>query len=98
LVAGAVMSRGSTGDSVIDLNIYFSESIKNQVFKVVAHVKGIEVLNLDVKTSGTFNYSIERSTMPTGVIHFTLFDAYDRLISERLVFNNNPTNDVEVFI
>lgn len=52
LVAGAVMSLGSNGDYVIDLNIYFSESIKNQVFKVVALMKGIEVLNLDVKTHG----------------------------------------------
>jgi len=98
LVAGAVMSFGALDPNSIELGIDFSESIKNQVFKIIGHVRGREVLNLDVKTSGIFNYKIDRSQLPSGVIHFTLFDAYDRPISERLVFNDNPLEKVDVDI
>jgi len=96
LVAGAVLRIDSSDSDSIDLKVTCSNNVPQQTFKLIGHIRGIEIYNIDINTTEGIQTTIARSELPSGTIHFTLFDAYGRPISERLIYNENPSEGVQL--
>lgn len=67
-------------------------------FTLIAHCRGIIVLEMDIEDVSTQKLKLARTDLPSGIIHFTLFDNQKRPIAERLAFNKNQNETVEVNI
>lgn len=75
----------STGKSLIGL-------------QVVGHLRGQVFLDEVIQRESPYGKRINRSDLPSGLIHLTVFDQKDRPIAERLLFNRNPKEEIEVNI
>ncbi|WP_010134503.1 TonB-dependent receptor [Ochrovirga pacifica] len=66
---------------------------------LVAHEKG-RLLYKHYEETSDLNYlkKIPTTSLTDGVVNFTLFDAKGRPVAERLVYVDNPMNDVQVDI
>lgn len=65
---------------------------------LIAQVRGKIVLQVALEDESVQLLSIPRKEVPSGIIHFTLFDAQQRPVCERLVFNKNPNERVTLGI
>ena len=66
--------------------------------RLVGHLRGQPFLNQSFKTEETQPFFLDKKEIPSGVLHFTLFDQKERPVCERLVFNQNSTTSVAVNI
>lgn len=65
---------------------------------IVGHVRGQVFLKQELKKVASQQLKIPRDQVPSGILHFTLFDDKDRPVSERLSFNKNPNERVDVTV
>ena len=65
---------------------------------LVGHLRGQSFLSQNFETNNPQKLSLDKTQIPSGLLHFTLFDEQQRPVGERLVFNNNPAEEVEVNI
>jgi hypothetical protein len=82
------------------LSIYLRSNTKTGLkdCRLIAHVRGQVFLNQQFTKNNEQKLMIDKTKIPSGVLHFTLFDAKDRPVCERLVFNENPTENVSLDI
>ena len=76
-------------------------SNKNKLLKdasLVGHVRGQIFLNQELKEGASQQLKIPRNQVPSGILHFTVFDDKDRPVCERLTFNKNPNEKVDVAV
>lgn len=66
--------------------------------QVVGHLRGQVFLDETVQTEKIYGKRIARTNLPSGLIQLTVFDQQERPIAERLLFNRNPREEVEVQI
>ncbi len=65
---------------------------------LIGHLRGQPFLNQFFKSEETQPLLLDKKEIPSGVLHFTLFDNKDRPVCERLIFNYNPSTSVAVNI
>jgi len=63
---------------------------------LIGHVRGQLFLELQLDKEGEQLLKIPRDQIPSGVLHFTLFDNKNRPVCERLTFNKNPSENINV--
>jgi len=66
--------------------------------QVVGHLRGQVFLDETVQVEEIYGKRIARTNLPSGLIQLTVFDQKDRPIAERLLFNRNAREEVEVQI
>lgn len=90
-------SRDTDNFLVIDLATNVEEGLNGSM--LVGHVKG-EVFFQRIEKSKGKKYTVKLFTdkMKDGVAHFTLFTATGEPVCERLVFIDNPLNDLKLSI
>jgi hypothetical protein len=87
--------RLSERDNSIDLTIH-GKQIDNPNFSVIAHTRNHVVFsNASHLTNGTQSISIEKNSIPDGILHITVFDGNQRPVCERLYFKK-PSNILQI--
>gem|GEM_PF-1148373 len=98
LDVGYTINVNSSGKESIVLNL---ESNKKELLGgaiVLGHVRGQLFLNQELKKESKQQLKISRAQIPSGIIHFTVLDNEGRPVCERLTFNKNPQETVEVSV
>jgi hypothetical protein len=74
-----------------------SSDLSSTPFILMAHVRGT-IYYASQASADTEGYAalIRKSELPTGIVHFTLVDAQGSPIAERIVFNQNPNEELDV--
>ncbi len=65
---------------------------------LIGHLRGQPFLSQKLTDGNSQKLLLDKSQIPSGVLHFTLFDSKERPVCERLVFNNNPAEQIAVNI
>lgn len=65
---------------------------------LVGHLRGQPFLNQALSEGNAQKLLLDKNQIPSGVLHFTVFDSQDRPVAERLVYNNNPTENIPLKI
>ncbi len=74
-----------------------TSNLKN--YFIIGHLRGKLFFNKEISTSeNSINYSLITSELPSGIVHFTLFDPLGKPKAERLVFIDNPQKTSEAKI
>jgi len=76
---------GSTDEIYVSVSSSKSEQL-SQAF-LIGHVRG-KIFSFVTKLDEGQNLKYAKSDIPTGIVHFTIFDAQERPHAERLVFND----------
>ncbi len=63
---------------------------------LVGHVRGQVFLNETLGNIEEHELALAKTDVPSGLLHFTLFDAQGRPVCERLSFNKNPNEAVRL--
>ena len=94
LSTGFVLNVNGVNKDYISLSINASEKNLLKGASVIGHVRGQvfmeEVLDPDEQNV----FKIIREQVPSGILHFTLFDADENPVCERLTFNRNINEQV----
>ena len=80
----------------IQLGANTKEGLKNCT--LIGHLRGQPFLTQTFAEETAQKLLLDKSQIPSGVLHFTLFDSKERPVCERLVFNNSPAEQIEVNI
>lgn len=64
--------------------------------QLIGHVRGQLFFSQVFQSAQQKELVIRKSEIPSGVLHFTLFDQENRPHCERLIFNRNPQEEIEV--
>ena len=83
-------------DSFITLQSTLSDDLINKKLSIVGHIRG-EVF-LDATFTKHTLFKLLSTELPSGVLHFTVFDHHLNPIAERLVFNENPLEKIDLSI
>jgi len=65
---------------------------------LVAHIRGEIVSSFKLESSKRVVVALEKKAMPSGIVHLTLFDSSNQPVAERLIFNRNPQEQIQVDI
>ena len=84
--SGIGMQINATEANNIYIDILSDSKISKDAF-LIGHMRG-EVFTFVNDLSTDKSLTISKSSIPPGVVHFTLFDQYERPQAERLVFND----------
>lgn len=76
-------------------NLYISVAASQDEYlngsKLIGHVRGQLVVQVNNPQPGK-QIVVPKSTLPSGIIHFTLFDRHERPHAERIIFNEYDVN------
>lgn len=64
--------------------------------QLIGHLRGQVFYNQKFDNKGAVKLAIDTKEIPTGLLTFTLFDAQQRPVCERLIFNKNLNEKVEI--
>lgn len=64
--------------------------------QLIGHLRGQVFYHQKFDNQAAIKLAIDTKELPTGLLTFTLFDAQQRPVCERLIFNKNLTEKVEV--
>lgn len=64
--------------------------------QLIGHLRGQVFYTQDFEEQAKSTLSIRKMDLPTGLLHFTLFDNKNRPVSERLIFNQNKAENATV--
>lgn len=73
-----------------------SEGLKNCT--LIGHLRGQPFLSQSFDTGNAQKLLLDKKQIPSGVLHFTLFDSQERPVSERLVYSHNSREQVALQI
>ncbi|WP_194765929.1 TonB-dependent receptor plug domain-containing protein [Tamlana sp. I1] len=93
---GYKLSAANHGNQII-INVVSNTALGLKNTLLVGHERGALIFE-KLETEGVHEYSVQLSTklLRDGVANFTLFDNNGRPVCERLVFIDNPENDIKV--
>ena len=100
----AILDDGYTinvnGRSKDHLVVTISSNTKKQLdgATLLGHVRGQLFLDQKFGSESSQQLKLPRGQIPSGILHFTLFDNKNRPVCERLAFNKNPDESVNVGI
>lgn len=63
---------------------------------LVGHVRGQVFLNEQLSDNEQQSIALAKADIPSGLLHFTLFDGQGRPVCERLSFNKNPEEAIQL--
>jgi hypothetical protein len=65
--------------------------------RLIAHVRGNILLNQEINSEeSSFEIALAKDQLPSGILHWTLFDPSDRPVAERLTYVENPKEKILV--
>ena len=100
----AILDDGYTinvnGRSKDHLVVTISSNTKKQLdgATLLGHVRGQLFFDQKFGSESSQQLKLPRGQIPSGILHFTLFDNKNRPVCERLAFNKNPDESVNVGI
>ena len=80
----------------LQLNSNTSKALSGAL--LLGHIRGQVFLTKRFEGGNSQKMLIDRATIPSGILHFTVFDDADRPVCERLVFNRNPNQRIDLEI
>lgn len=84
--SGAVLLVNNQEDEFLKVRVKNNNTNKDRYY-LVAHTRGYITFASQIKLKGSRTYTqIDKSTLPEGITHLTLFDQKMRPLAERLVF------------
>ena len=95
---GHLLSISSRSLDFIQVSLFSNTISGLKDCQLIAHVRGDVILDITLEEVNTKQFKFNRSDIPSGVIHFTLFDDKTRPVCERLIFNKNPTEAIKLQI
>lgn len=98
LPTGYVLAINNTDSTKISAKVMISEALLNpaEMKLVIQHNNNIYTV-LKVKSQKQVTaFSFPKKDLPSGILHFTLFTAANIPVCERLVFINNPQDQINV--
>lgn len=98
LKEGFVLTANSRKKDVIVLKMLASNGQSLSGCTMIGHLRGQIFLSQPLTDKPAEQLALAKAQIPSGLLHFTLFDAKQRPVCERLVFNNNPTEQVALSI
>ena len=98
LESGFLLKASARSSETISLTLSASEDNTLKGAILIAQVRGRIVLQAVLEGESIQLVSVPRADVPSGIIHFTLFDAQGRPVCERLVFNKNPDERVALTV
>ena len=69
-----------------------------QKYELVSHVRGEIISSFVLSKEKEKILTFQKDQIPSGIVHFTLFDNKKRPVAERLVFNHNPIDQIKTTI
>lgn len=95
--AGVVMSVNNADDDYVKITVKNNKTNKN-TYHIVAHTRGFITFASQIKLKGNRTFTrIDKSRLPEGITHITLFDPKMRPMADRLVFiNQNKGLNIDV--
>ena len=88
----------SSKSSEIIIDCRPNPSMQNHTVEILGHIRGQVFLSKTMNGNAPVRYRLDKNTIPSGILHFTLFDEQNRPIAERLAYNENPNEDVSIEI
>jgi len=96
LSEGYILNVNTIQKDQIVLTFQTNSTLKGM--QLIGQVRGQVFLNYELVEEEKKTLLLSKSEIPSGVLHFTLFDQKERPVAERLVFNQNPKGEVSVVI
>ena len=89
--SGYTLTVDNLNDKSVRINVQASESLKNNAFYVVGHMRQRRYYQgrFNFGTKAALRFEVPKSQMPSGVLTLTLFDENKKARCERVVFVNN---------
>ena len=98
LSQGYVMSAHSQDDKKISVTLTSNLEEGLSGAYLIAHIRGMIVSSFSLDQSKKMLVTLEKNKIPSGVVHLTLFDPQSQPVSERLIFNRNPLEKIDVVL
>jgi TonB-dependent SusC/RagA subfamily outer membrane receptor len=94
--AGYVLSVNSADSNKVGIKLLTSESLLNQgELKLVIQQNNAVIAVQKIPSTKQVNtLSLPKKDLPSGIIHLTLFTAANLPVAERLIFINNPADQI----
>ncbi|WP_442589867.1 TonB-dependent receptor plug domain-containing protein [Pedobacter sp. AW31-3R] len=98
LPSGHVIHADASDTSKIIVKLYTSETLlnKGEIKLVVQHDNTILAVTRSSAAKQVSLISIPKKDLPSGIIHLTLFDTANLPVAERLVFNQNKAERIDL--
>lgn len=95
--AGVVMSVNNADEDYVKITVKNNKTNKD-TYHIVAHTRGYITFASQIRLKGNRTFTrIDKSTLPEGITHITLFDPKMRPMADRLVFiNQNEGLNIDV--
>lgn len=93
---GYELSVNNRGDDFFEVSMEAAPGLTVEDLQIVGHLRGLVFLDKKIEGGREYKLRIPRDQVPSGIIQLTLFDQKDRPVAERLIFNRNPNEEVEV--
>lgn len=95
---GYVLNVSARSLDFIQLSLHSNTNTGLKACRLIAHLRGQIIIDLPLDDVTTKQLKLSRADIPSGIIHFTLFDSQNQPVCERLSFNKNPTENVSLDI
>jgi TonB-dependent SusC/RagA subfamily outer membrane receptor len=98
LASGYVLSVNNIDSSKVFVKIFMSEALLNtgEIKLVVQHNNTILQVLKSQSAKQVTAISLAKKDLPSGILHLTLFSGADQPVCERLVFINNPADQINL--
>lgn len=98
LTSGYVLAVNNADSSKVGLKLLVSQSLLNTgEMKLVIQRNNTVIAVLKANTLKQINaLSLDKKELPSGVLHFTLFSPENIPVAERLIFINNPADQIDL--
>lgn len=96
LSRGHLLKVNTRHNELVIINLSSNTKSLLKSCRLVGHLRGSVFFDQSFEEKATLTLSLNKEDLPTGLLHFTLFDSQNRPVSERLVFNKNKREKVSV--
>ncbi len=90
LPQGTLLKASSRAEAAIRLSVVTNRAEGLGGGVLVGHVRGQVFLEQALPAADRYTVQLAKTSIPSGVVHFTVFDKDQRPAAERLVFNKHP--------
>jgi len=95
LQEGYTLSVNNLKEKQLFIEVVATEKYVERDWELVGHIRGEVFLSKSGSTKKSL-LSIDKKDLPSGVLHFTLFDDQSRPVAERLVYHTNLQEEIGV--
>jgi len=98
LPTGYLLKANSRNEFALKLEIKSNTTSQLKACRLVGHARGQVFINQLLEADSVIKLSLSKEELPSGLLHFTLFDSQDHPVAERLVFNHNTKEHITTSI